>query len=319
MAKKIEEAISNNIIEELDNKKAKSKEYYVKTNDKLNIFSLPLQLVYLTLPYRDTKSLSWSKSVNDYQLSITSGINEKTEQAYGIPFGVFARKLMYFTCTEAVKKQTQTIHLGNTYTDAFKRLGIGSGKADGRSINRFKDQILRLFFSRINLYADRNKGTKEHSVRQALNLAKGMEFFSNDDKFNFAITLTTDFYEYLMSTKLIPFDYDILSSFDSSPMLMDLYIFLNYKAYSASYSKHNIFISYDELYQAFGTSASFYKFKENIKQNIKKLTQHHKGLILGDDKQEGKDGILISKYSQSNVSSKEFAQLNLFSDFEDNE
>lgn len=314
MAKKIIDSVSN-IIEELDNKLSKSKEYYVKSTEKSNIFSLPIQLVYLTLPYRDVKKSSWSKAVNEFKLSITSGVNEITEKPYGIPFGTFARKLMYLTCTEAIKKQTQTIHLGNTYTEAFKNLGINRKKVDGRTISMFKDQVLRLFFSRINLYADKNTKTQEHSVRQALNLAKGMEFFSNEDKFNFVITLTNDFYEYIMSTKLIPFDYDIIDSFDSSPMLMDLYIFLNYKAFSASYSKHNIFISYEELFQAFGTFSSFKHFKENIKKNIKKLTQHHKGLILGEDKQAGKDGILISKYSQSNVSSKEFAQLDLFSDF----
>ncbi|MGV3279197.1 replication protein RepA [Rickettsiales bacterium LUAb2] len=309
---------NNNIIEEFENTISHSKEYYIKSSDKSNIFSLPIQLVYLTLPYRDTKELSWSKSVNDFKLSITSGINETTKNPYGIPFGTIARKLMYLTCTEAVKKQTQTIHLGNTYTEAFKRLGISRSKVDGRTINMFKDQVLRLFFSRINLYADRNTKTKEHSVRQALNLAKGMEFFSNDDKFNFVITLTNDFYEYIMSTKLIPFDYDIISSFDSSPMLMDLYIFLNYKAYSASYSKNNLFVSYEELYQAFGTFSSLAKFKQNIKQNIKKLTEYHKGLILGEEKKDGKDGVLISKDSQSNVSSKEFAQIDMFSNFENN-
>jgi hypothetical protein len=95
-------------------------------------------------------------------------------------------------------------------------------------------------------------------------------------------------------------------------MLMDLYIFLNYKAYSASYSKHNIFISYEELHKAFGTFSTLKDFKKNIKKNIEKLQKYHKGLILGEDKQDGRDGIFISKYSQSNVSSKKFSQLDLF-------
>lgn len=311
MIKKIDN-ISQNIIEEHKNKITQTKEYNIKTNNS-NVFSLPIQLVYLTLPYRDVTNLSWSREVNNFKLSITSGINEKEDKPYGIPYGTFARRLMYLTCTEALKKQTSTISLGSTYTEAFKKLGVSKNRADGRTIAMFKDQVLRLFFSRINLFADKSTTHTEHNIRQALNLAKGMEFFSNEDKFNFTITLTNDFYEYIQNAKNIPFDYDIINSFDSSPMLMDLYIFFNYKAYSANYSKNSLFVSYEELFQAFGTSSSFKHFKENIKKNLNKLKSYHKGLILGETKIEGKDGVLVSKDSVSNVKNKEENQL--FMDF----
>lgn len=278
------------------------------------IFTIPIHLVYLTLPYRDIQDLAWNKNVKGYTLSITTGINRNTKQPYGIPYGAFARKLMYYTCTEAAKKKTRFIELGNSYKDAFEKLSIRAGKkAGGKSFQIFKEQILRLFHSRIELGFEHNVQSlnAKAGFTEFLNLADKIAFFSNNDKFDFKISLSQDFYNYIIysheQAQLIPFNNATMNSFSNNPMLMDLYIFLNYKAYCANYSKNNLFVSYQELFEAFGTTASLRKFKENLKKNLKKLYTYHKELIVADNQ----EGIMISKEAKSDVMDKS-EQLDLF-------
>jgi len=108
-------------------------------------------LVIATMPYKDQKNPdgtpkeSFTRQNGDFKLRIVAGYDG------GIPFGIYPRLLMSWVTTEAVRKQSPVIELGDSLSiflrDVLDLRSTGGGKRG--TATRVSEQMKRLFGSLI--------------------------------------------------------------------------------------------------------------------------------------------------------------------------
>jgi hypothetical protein len=102
-------------------------------------------MVIATMPYKDPKTDSFTRINGDFRLRILAGYEG------GIPFGIYPRLLMSWVATEAVRKQSPVIQLGDSLKTFLhdvmdlKSTGGGNRGSGGRVV----EQMKRLFGSMI--------------------------------------------------------------------------------------------------------------------------------------------------------------------------
>jgi hypothetical protein len=102
-------------------------------------------LILATMPYKDPKAESFVRVNGDFRLRIVAGYEG------GIPFGIYPRLLMSCVATEAVRKESPIIELGDSLRgflrDILDLRSTGGGKRG--SATRVTEQMKRLFGSLI--------------------------------------------------------------------------------------------------------------------------------------------------------------------------
>ena len=264
------------------------------------------ELVLLNLPYRDPKVANWDKvsKANNSKLIIHSGQFKDEETSswlpYGIPYGVYARIMLYYVCKEIKVKKNHYVSFGNNFDEMFQNLGLAKQgqRIGGRNIALLKNQYLRLFSAQIHLdYQIEDKFTIEN-----LNMAQKIEFWGkNSDNIDYGVEVSMNFFDYVIEKSNIPFDFNFIPLLKHSPLLMDLYILFNHKANTVHTYKNELFISYLDLHSHMGTTTTMKEFKRMLKDNLKQLIVIHPSLALEEGNHKGKDGIWIKKGSKSNV------------------
>jgi hypothetical protein len=99
-------------------------------------------LVIATMPYKDPKSAVFMRQNGDFRLRILAGYEG------GIPYGIYPRLLMSWVATEAVRKQSPVIELGDSLR-LFLREVLelrSSGGGQRGSGARVTEQMKRLFW-----------------------------------------------------------------------------------------------------------------------------------------------------------------------------
>lgn len=177
-------------------------------------------LAQISLPHSKLDTNYFERSTGLMTLSVTS--NPKI----GIPYGTYPRLLLAWLCTEAIRTQSPNIHLGINQTDFLKKLKLHNG---GSYIHPLKDQTNRLLSSlfRLDFKDDEVKGFKNILLARG-----GFEFWEpRTGDWETHISLTEDFF-YDVIEHPVPLDLSVLHAIRKSPMCMDVYTWLVYRAYS---------------------------------------------------------------------------------------
>lgn len=270
-----------------------------------SIRRLPIEFVFLTLPYKEVEANVYEKESDNSILSITSGYSSSEKKYYGIPYGIYPRMILYFICNEVKRTQSKEIYLGKNVQDVLERMALTNTgiRNDGSVLKSFKEQLLRLTSAVITVTSKKNfkdlddTRLKENSVK----IVKSIEFWKKNYTVDYKLVLTDDFYNYLTSSSMTLFDTELLHHIKSSPVTLDLYVLLNYKAYIAYCYQKDIFISFSELYNYFGTKNSFRSFKQNIKKKIYDLLLVYKALNINIQEDKEKNGVVVRKDSMPTV------------------
>lgn len=251
-------------------------------------------LVIATMPYKDPKTDVFKRVNGDFKLRIVAGYEG------GIPFGIYPRLLMSWVATEAVRKQSPVIELGDSL-GVFLRdvLDLRSNGGGSRgSATRVNEAMKRLFGSLITAQYTGSQEKKGFTLKNVL-IADELEIADDLDLLNDAeelpttepksalwtpqnrdeagkwrsqVRLSTNFFKECI-TNPVPIDLRAYKVLRGSPLSMDIYTWLTYRMSYTHRRGHPI--PWEALMHQFGSSFSTERdqavrdFKKNFLRALK--------------------------------------------------
>lgn len=235
----------------------------------------------------------YSRKTNNIHLGIQPGFNMKTQKSFGVPYGVYPRLLLAFITTEVKKKKSPKIKLGKSLSEFMGKLGLEPSGGRWGNITPLKNQMDRLFNSRILIqeFKDERDTPSKSSNLQLIESSnedddgwnKQLTWWkkthpNQEVLFDNEITLSDKFFEELSSNP-VPIDLDILGSIRKSPLAIDLYLFLTYRTFTLRNFKKKTSIPWASLHKQFGADYKEVKeFSRECKKQLNTLTQIYRGL-----------------------------------------
>ena len=210
-------------------------------------------LVIATMPYKDPKVDVYKRKNGDFSLRIVAGYEG------GIPFGIYPRLLMSWITTEAVRKQSPVIELGDSLRMFLREvldLRSTSGGKRGAA-TRVSEQMKRLFGSLITAQYSGSLEKRGFRLRNVL-IADDLDLdpdemaqMDGDDEapaklwtpqerheagtWQSKVKLSDKFFNECVTTP-VPIDLRAYKGLrEAGPLAMDLYTWLSYRM---SYTQH---------------------------------------------------------------------------------
>lgn len=200
-------------------------------------------LVIATMPYKDQKNPdgspkeSFTRQNGDFKLRIVAGYEG------GIPYGIYPRLLMSWVTTEAVRKQSPIIELGDSLRGFLRDvmdLRSSGGGSRGTS-TRVSEQMRRLFGSLITAQYSGSHEKRGFVLKNVL-IADELELHEDDDSsalwtpqagheagsWRSKVKLTENFFRECI-TNPVPIDLRAYKALRGSPLAMDVYTWLTYR------------------------------------------------------------------------------------------
>lgn len=245
---------------------------------KDEIAYLAKDLIQVSFPYRNPKKDIWSRKNGNLKLTIEAGVDYHQDKRLDVPYGSIPRILVAWLGTEALKNSRdeknpnpRKICLGQSLSEFLEKIGInGSTGGKNGSITRFKKQAELLFAARIRLI----KENENYSARGYMNISSGEVLFwdtKNPDQQTFFenhILLSEEFYK-VLTEKSVPLDWRVLKEIKQSPLALDLYAWLTYRA---SYLSNPQKIKWETLNQQLGSNTqNIRKFRQEVRNALLKI------------------------------------------------
>jgi hypothetical protein len=234
-------------------------------------------LVAATMPYKDPKTDVFKRVNGDFQLRIVAGYEG------GVPYGIYPRLLMSWVSTEAVRKQSPVIELGDSLSMFLREvmdLRSSSGGARGTA-TRVNEQMKRLFGSLVSAQFKTQQDGKRGFVLKNVLIAEDLHLHEDEitdakllgaprvagdesgdaalwtpqekevaGQWKSNVRLTDRFFQEIV-TNPVPIDLRAYKALRGSPLSMDIYTWLTYRM---SYtSKRTRPIRWEMLMMQFGS------------------------------------------------------------------
>jgi len=232
-------------------------------------------LVIATMPYKDPKADAFVRTNGDFRLRIVAGYEG------GIPYGIYPRLLMSWVATEAVRKESPLIELGDSLRiflrDVLELRSTGGGKRGSGS--RVTEQMKRLFGALVTAQYNGKLKTRGFTLQNVL-IADGMELDDADanaidaaadggsetpsddsnlwvpqatheaGQWRSKVRLSNNFFKECISNP-VPIDLRAYKALRGSPLAMDVYTWLTYRmSYTQKRSRP---IAWESLMYQFGS------------------------------------------------------------------
>ena len=248
------------------------------------------QLVQATLPHSDPGNVQfWKRTNGRLTLRIRPGWDNKKERPLGYPYGTIPRLLLFWITTEALRTGSRRLYLGTSLTAFMRQLGLdpdnGSVGAKRSDARRLKDQMMRLFRAQISFDRedDQQEDWLDMQIADAGSVSLWWDFrqVSQDSIFNSWIELSERFYK-AITIAPVPVDMRALQQLKRSPLALDLYAFVCYRAYIATQSGSSQFVTWEQLMKQLGTDYTDTRdFRRYAKIALRKIKLVFPGLRLG--------------------------------------
>ena len=256
-----------------------------KTAGQLGFMTRALAMA--TMPHRRPRVDVYERRNGDFCLRMWSG------SAAGLPYGTLPRLLVSWVCTEAVTTRSRELCLGPSLAQFLEELGLSRTGGVRGNITRVRDQMRRLFSTFITAeFAPRRRVfTPERSTNKpgaaAPNELRRVQGFTlrniqlvedaevqdvwwnpqdpeSTARWSGTLTLSPKFFSECLQGP-IPVDLRVYKSLRHSPLAIDIYTWLTYRA---SYlRKPSLPIRWEVLMTQFGSS---YKMDEQGIRNFRK-------------------------------------------------
>lgn len=239
-------------------------------------------LINATLPHKDPGAVPiWSRTNNNVCLSIkpdwTTDLITGEPRCVGVPYGTIPRLILFWLTTEAVRKKSRRIELGKSLSAFMRELGLTPTGGRWGTISRLKDQMDRLFRSKISFDYYAVHGKKDEHAWLDMQVSNKGEFwwsYHQPDQstiWTSWIELDANFYEAICASP-VPIDMRVLRALKNSPLALDLYTWISYRSFFATANHTNYFISWQTFSKQLGSDyANLKDFKKNIKLSTRKI------------------------------------------------
>ncbi len=228
---------------------------------------LPPDFINLSLPNTRFSSHLWVRNNGPQQLMVTAGAGIGVDGLESfVPYGKYARAALLFICTEAVRTGQPVIPISTSYRGFMKQLGLSWSRHNAAEAVR---QMQAVAASTIAL------GTM--SVSDAGEIDRTIERFRISFKDHMVFTphsvgelsentpssieLSPEFMQLLAERGKVPLRTDAwlyLVQHSKAAMTLDIYTWLSYRLHRLNQPTR---ISWDQLWQQFGSESELKKFK----------------------------------------------------------
>src|SRR5689334_18556499 len=198
-----------------------------------------------SLPHKPTQELTWKREGPNLKLVIQSGV-DGNEKPLGLPYGSYARYILLFLQSEAVKTRSRDIQLGRSMRVWLGTMGLSIGGTTYRMAN---EQARRISGCTLNFFAD--QGNRELMRRGGFvdGAITMTDVLSNQPSlWQERVLLNEEFYKALI-THPVPLSESALKAIGPRSMVLDIYIWLAYRLHAL---KKNVEIGWPALHAQFG-------------------------------------------------------------------
>ena len=230
------------------------------------VFSCVIFMLF-GLPTKKLNNIThWTKSLPHYDISITK--NPKFE----IPYGAYARMNQIFIDSEVVKKDTNIIELGHSFSEYINKLGYTKG---GKTNHLIYKQLLNYITSIISFTPKTTN--KNHFIGMNTPIARKWNI-SFDLKIPDQMTLEKgkiildEDYAKFIKAHAVPINMNFLRIINNKPLAIDFYRYLAYRNNAL-----NNEISYPDhlLFEQLGTNdANLRQVRARLKSVLKLIKQY---------------------------------------------
>lgn len=250
-------------------------------------------MVQATLPHKKVVGNEFERRNGNYTLTLLA------PSKIGLPYGTVPRLLLAWLTTEAVKTQSRELELGDNLSAFMRELDMAPTGGRWGSITRLKDQARRLFSCTVSAsYADAAK----HADMGYRLADKSVLWWDAKDPeqaglWQSTVTLSEAFFNEVVS-RPIPVDMRALKTLKRSPLALDAYCWLTYRA---SYSKRPSVIPWSALALQFGSDYKVLRqFKAAFLAELRKVVTVYGGVQV-----EATDEGLLVKPSAPHIRRKD--------------
>ena len=198
-----------------------------------------------SLPHKPQTEHVWRREGHNLTLLLESG-RDRSGKALGLPFGSYARFILLFLQTEAIRTGSREIELGRSMRVWLGSMGLSIG---GTTYRMVTEQARRISGCRLTFYAD--KGSREimrHGgfVDGAISMYGGTE--TQPSLWQERVLLNEEFYRALREHP-VPVSERALRAIGPRSMVIDIYIWLAYRLHVL---RKDVDVSWPALYGQFG-------------------------------------------------------------------
>lgn len=227
-------------------------------------------MVQATLPHKKVEGNEFERRNGAFTLSLLA------PGRVGLPYGTVPRLLLAWLTTEAVKTKSRELELGESLSGFMRELGLVPTGGRWGSITRLKDQTRRLFASTVSAtYSDADRQAEiGYRLADKSMLWWDTKLPEQAALWRSSVTLTEPFYREIIEHP-IPVDMRAIKALKRSPMSLDIYCWLTYRA---SYAKRPSTIPWEALAMQFGSDyARIRDFKAAFVAELKKVSTVYAG------------------------------------------
>jgi len=250
-------------------------------------------MVQATLPHKKVAGNEFERKNGAYTLHLLAPAK------VGLPYGTVPRLLLAWLTTEAVRTQNRELFLGDSLSHFMHELDMVPTGGRWGSITRLKDQTARLFASTVSAtYADKQSHT-EAGFRLADRSTLWWDAKAPEQAglWESSVKLSETFFNEVIAHP-IPVDMRAIKALKRSPMALDLYCWLTYRA---SYAKKPSLIPWAALAMQFGSDyARLRDFKASFLAELRKVATVYAGAQF-----EAIEGGLVVKPSPPHIARKD--------------
>lgn len=200
-----------------------------------------------SLPHKEQQEMVWRREGHNLTLVLQSG-TDRLGKTIGLPYGSYARFILLFLQSEAVKTGSREIELGRSMQVWLGRMGLSIG---GNSYRIVKEQAKRISVCRLTFFSMngdqevlRNGGFVEGAITMTGISTSPDQPSLWQDK----VRLDEAFYKALREHP-VPVSEGALKAIGPRSMSIDVYIWLAYRLHAL---KRDTDVSWSALYSQFG-------------------------------------------------------------------
>ncbi len=215
-----------------------------------------------SLPHKPQTDLTWRREGHNLTLVIESG-HDRAGKPIGLPHGSYARLILLFLQSQAVKSRSREIELGRNMRMWLGTMGLSIGGTTYRMVN---DQARRISSCRLTFFTDqsgreimRHGGFVDGSISLAISSADVED--AQGSLWQERVLLDERFYQALLAHP-VPVSEAGLRAIGPRSMVIDVYIWLAYRLHAL---KGDMSVSWAALYSQFGSGFSLLrKFRSHF-------------------------------------------------------
>ena len=219
--------------------------YQVLTDDAEKIGFTYSGFALTSLPHKPTADLLWKREGHNLTMLVESG-RDRTGNAIGLPYGSFARFILLFLQSEAIKSQSREIELGRSMRVWLGTMGLSIG---GTTYKRANEQARRISGCSLTFFTDRAGAhikSRGGFVKTEITMIGGLD--NQPSLWQDRVLLDEDFYRALQEHP-VPISDAALKAIGPRSMVIDVYIWLAYRLHAL---KRDVEVGWPALYAQFG-------------------------------------------------------------------